>query len=163
MKTSFFNSMVCGVDVTNAGGQIVGTSLLFVSTAGREAGSSESAFAFGKGAPSISRWGNTSHEEESAEWPFGPRPGQASPTPGANPSFPKKKRPAFAGRRSGDAIPGGVKELKGVFGAGALLPQFLAELTDTINSQICKQIRTLAGFRQALLTEEGGIRQKLEE
>ena len=49
----------------------------------------------------------------------------------------KNKRPAFAGRRSGDTTPGRVNKLKGVFGAGALLPQFLAELTDTLNSQIC--------------------------
>jgi len=47
--------------------------------------------------------------EESAEWPFGPWPGQGSPTLGANRATPKKKRPAFAGRRSGDAIPGGVR------------------------------------------------------
>jgi len=49
---------------------------------------------------------------------------------------PKKRHPAFAGRRAGDAITGGVKKLKGVFGAGALLPQFLAELTITLNSHI---------------------------
>jgi hypothetical protein len=46
-----------------------GTSLLCVSTAGREAGSAEPALAF---------W-----EKESAERPFGPQPGQASPTLGA--------------------------------------------------------------------------------
>ena len=59
----------------------------------------------------------------------------------------KNKRPAFAGRRSGDTAPGTVNKLKGVFGAGALLPQFLAELTDTLNSQICTyySISNLAG------------------
>jgi hypothetical protein len=45
------------------------TSLLCVSTAGREAGSAEPALAF--------------LEKESAERPFGPQPGQASPTLGA--------------------------------------------------------------------------------
>ena len=48
----------------------------------------------------------------------------------------QKKRPAFAGRRSVDTIPGGVNKFKGVFGAGALLPQFLTELTITLNSQL---------------------------
>jgi hypothetical protein len=56
---------------------------------------------------------------------------------GANASTPKKRNPAFAARRAGDATTGGVKKVKGVFGAGALLPQFLAELTVTLNSQIC--------------------------
>jgi|GEM_PF-58293 len=45
MNTSV-SPQTCAIDATNAVGQIVGTSLLFVSTAGREAGSSESAFAF---------------------------------------------------------------------------------------------------------------------
>jgi len=53
----------------------------------------------------------------------------------------KKKRPAFAGRQA--------KKLKGVFGAGALLPQFLAELTDTLNSQICTQYSMLVPSWQA--------------
>ena len=92
---------------------ITGTSLLFVSTAGREAGSSESASAFifheAKETPGMVCHGETSNEEESAERPFGPQSGQASPTLGANPTIPKKKRPACAGRRSGDVIPGGAK------------------------------------------------------
>jgi len=40
-------------------------------------------------------------------------------------------------------------KLKGVFGAGALLPQFLAELTDTLNSQICNQYPMSASSWQA--------------
>lgn len=72
----------------------VATSLLCVSTAGREAGSAEPALVF---------W-----EKESAERPFGPQPGQGSPTLGANRFSPKKRHPAFAGRRAGDAITGGV-------------------------------------------------------
>jgi hypothetical protein len=50
----------------------VATSLLCVSTAGREAGSAEPALAF--------------LEKESAERPFGPQPGQGSPTLGAKKS-----------------------------------------------------------------------------
>lgn len=71
------------------------TSLLCVSTAGREADSAESASAF--------------LEKESAWRPF----------------IPKKRHPAFAGC-----------QMMGVFGVGALLPQFLAELTSTLNSRI---------------------------
>ena len=88
-----------------------GTSLLCVSTAGREAGVTESALAF--------------LEKESAERPFGSQPGPASPTLGANWFSPKKRHPAFAGC-----------QMEGVFGVGALLPQFLAELTSTLNSRI---------------------------
>jgi hypothetical protein len=64
------------------------------SVAGREAGLLRSASAFG--------------EEASAEWPYGPRPGQESPTLGAKHSTPKRTHPAFVGRRAGDAITGGV-------------------------------------------------------
>jgi len=70
-------SQFCAVDADGVSVEILCTSLLFVSTAGREAGSCESAFA--------------SLEEESAEWPFGPRSGQESPTLGANRATPKKK------------------------------------------------------------------------
>ena len=89
------------------------TSLLCVSTAGREAGSSESASAFNvcelNGASRMVCNCETPNEaEENAKRPIGPRSGQENPTLGANPPIPKKKRPAFAGRRSGDAIPGGV-------------------------------------------------------
>ena len=72
----------------------VATSLLCISTAGREAGFTEPALAF---------W-----EKESAKRPFGPQPGQGSPTLGANRFIPTKRHPAFAGRRAGDAITGGV-------------------------------------------------------
>jgi hypothetical protein len=41
------------------------------------------------------------------------------------PFIPKKRHPAFAGC-----------QMMGVFGVGALLPQFLAELTSTLNSRI---------------------------
>ena len=96
---------------------IEGTSLLFVSTAGREAGSSESAFAFftrtGKGTPRVASHRELHEDKESAEWPFGPRSGQESPTLGANPFIPKRKRLAFAERRSGDATLGRVKKIKG--------------------------------------------------
>lgn len=47
----------------------------------------------------------------------------------------KMKHPAFAGCRGGFSTSAGTKK-KGVFGVGALLPQFLAELTSTLNSQI---------------------------
>ena len=53
MKTTFLNFQFCGVDAGGVSGQIGGTSLLFVSTAGREAGFSEPAFAFVKGAPCL--------------------------------------------------------------------------------------------------------------
>jgi hypothetical protein len=99
-----------------------GTSLLCVSTAEREAGSAEPALAF--------------FEKESAKRPFGPRPGQASPTLGANRFIPKKRHPAFTGRRAGGFSTSEIKKWKGVFGVGALLPQFLAELTSTLNSRI---------------------------
>jgi hypothetical protein len=84
------------------------------SVAGREAGSLESASAFNphetnETARMVGHCETSNEKGESAKRPFGPRPGQVSPTLGANPSFPKKKRPAFAGRRSGDAIPGGVR------------------------------------------------------
>jgi hypothetical protein len=88
-------SQFCAIDGIDMGQYFIGTSLLFVSTAGHEAGFCESAFAY--------------LEKESAEWPFGPQSGQESPTLGANRSTPKKKRPAFPGRRSGDAIPGGLQ------------------------------------------------------
>jgi hypothetical protein len=88
-----------------------GTSLLCVSTAGRKAGSAEPALAF--------------LEKESAEWPFGPQSGPASPIFGANWFSPKKRHPTFVGC-----------QMEGVFGVGALLPQFLAELTSTLNSRI---------------------------
>jgi hypothetical protein len=84
------------------------TSLLFVSTAGRGAGSSGSAPAFFTG---------------------------SSKQAGGRDRL-KKRPPDFAGRRADDTITGGVKKIKGVFGVGALLPQFLAELTITLNSQI---------------------------
>jgi hypothetical protein len=48
----------------------------------------------------------------------------------------KTKHPAFAGRRAGGFSTSGGTKKKGVFGVGALLPQFLAELTSTLNSQI---------------------------
>ena len=53
MNISILNLPFCEVDAGRVNGQIVGTSLLYVSTAGREAGSSESAFAFKKGAPRL--------------------------------------------------------------------------------------------------------------
>jgi hypothetical protein len=104
MNTTFPNLRFCGVDAASVSGQNDSSSLLFVSTAGREAGSSESASAFvGK---------------ENAEWVFSPRPGQGSPTLGANCSIPKKRHSAFAGRRAGDAITGGV--------TGRIKPQFVS-------------------------------------
>ena len=81
------------------------TSLPCVSTAGRGAAFSEAALAF--------------LEPAAGDWER---------------AMLKKRHPAFAGRRAGDVVTSGVKKLKGVFGAGALLPQFLAELTDTLNS-----------------------------
>ena len=41
----------------------------------------------------------------------------------------KKRSPAFAG----------LQEIAGVFGVGASMPQFLAELTSALNSLICDQ------------------------
>lgn len=52
---------------------------------------------------------------------------------------PKNQKPSF--RR--------VFEMEGVFGAGALPPQFLAELTDTLNSRICNYNPTSARLWQA--------------
>jgi hypothetical protein len=127
MKLTLLHFVLCGVDISSASGQIAGTSLLFVSTTGREAGSSGSASA--------------STQEECAEWPFGPQSGQESPTLGANCFTQKKGHPVFAGCR--------LNKLTGVFGAGALLPQFLAELTDTLYSLICKHCRTSAHSWQA--------------
>ncbi len=96
MKTTFRNSQVRGVDAGRANGQIVGTSLLFVLTAGREAGSSESASAF--------------LEKESAEWLFSPRPGQASPTLGAKRSIPKRNVPLSRDVGPGMLSPEGLDE-----------------------------------------------------
>jgi hypothetical protein len=98
MKTVSLNSRFWGVDAAHTIWQNAASSLLFVSTAGREAGSLESASAF--------------VGEESAEWPYGPRPGLESPTLGANHPIPKKRHPAFAERRTGDAITGGVTTIK---------------------------------------------------
>jgi hypothetical protein len=42
-----------------------------------------------------------------------------------------------------------LKKKTGVFGGGALLPQFLAELTVTLNSLICSQYLTSACLWQA--------------
>lgn len=103
------------------------TYLLCVLTAGRWAVSQEVVPAF-----FIRR------KEESAERPFGTQPGQASPTPGANRFMPKKRHPAQAGC-----------QMKGVFGAGALLPQFLTELTNTLNSRIWNYYSISARPRQA--------------
>ena len=75
---------VCRVDAAKPCRQIVGTSLLFVSTAGREAGSAESASAF------------VTREEEGI-------PRISCRESGAN-----KRHPAFAGRRADDAITGGL-------------------------------------------------------
>ena len=90
----------------------VGTSLLCVSTAGRKAGSAEPASAFTCGeANRITRMtgpGETPYEQESAKRLVGLWPGPAGPTPAANRLIPKKRHPAFAGRRAGDAITGGV-------------------------------------------------------
>ncbi len=47
-----------------------------------------------------------------------------------------KKHPAFAGCCAGDIIADRFMKWTGVFGVGALLPQFLAELTSTLNSRI---------------------------
>lgn len=100
----------CSVDAALGTGHIACTTPV-VSMAGCEADSHGSASAFLK---------------ESAEWPFGPRSGQESPTLGANRSVQKSKHPACAG----------CLKKKGVFDVGALLPQFLAELTSTLNSRI---------------------------
>jgi len=119
-KTAHFPTF-SAVDAAQTCPYIKGTSLLCVSMAGREAGFAEPALAF---------W-----EKEGARWSFGPQPEQGSPSSGANGLIPKKRHPACAGCRAGDAITGGVK-WKGVFGVGALLPQFLTELTSTLNSRI---------------------------
>jgi hypothetical protein len=95
MKANRFNSEACRVDAFDAVAHNAFLISPFASVGGREAGSHESASAF--------------LEKESVEWLFSPRPGQGSPTLGANHFTLKKKRPAFAGRRSGDAIPGGVR------------------------------------------------------
>lgn len=140
-KTTIFQAF-SSVDAANSRRYVSCITPPVASVSGREAGSLESASAFisheAKETPRMVCHGDASNEEEeeSAERPFGPQSGQESPTLGANPTIPKKRHPAFAGRRAGDAITGGVKKLKGVFGAGALMPQFLAELTITLNSHI---------------------------
>jgi hypothetical protein len=60
-----------------------------------------------------------------------------------------KKHPAFAGCCAGDIIADRFLKWKGVFDVGALLPQFLAELTSTLNSRICKYNSTSAQTWQA--------------
>ena len=94
--------------LTNRAGKhsTLGTSLPYVSTAGREAGPLHRLLHFS----------TRTMTTENAERPFSPQSGQESPTLGANPPIPKKKRPAFAGRRSGDAIPGGVRWIKYTLG-----------------------------------------------
>jgi len=126
MKPRPYNDNFCPIDAADTCRYIICTSLLFVSTAGREAGY------LGR----LPHFATRTKTTESAERQLRPQPGHKSPTSGANPSAPNKQRPVSAGRCTGDTMPGGVKEKKGVFGAGALLPQFLAELTITLNSHI---------------------------
>jgi hypothetical protein len=94
MKMHLLHSDVWGVDAFSAVAQNDRLISPFASVGGREAGFLQPASA--------------SLEKESAEWLFSPRPGQGSPTLGANRCIPKKRHPAFAGRRAGDAITGGV-------------------------------------------------------